>query len=328
MQDRRPTRSLVPPAGAFGVAVAGIALLLSAQSAVSAIDIQREIIAPAQSFLGSGYCRGGTTAPCFDCSGFVSAIYRPFIPDLPRISRDMARTGEAVSRSDLSPGDLVFFATGGRVDTVNHVAIYIGQDSIIHAISDGPNRGVAITPLSAQYWRTRFRSARRVLPTRTVAQADYTEGMRFSNGLYRGALSDGEPSGEGTMEMDNGDRYDGTFESGVFHGKGTYRWANGDVYEGSFRDGTLDGFGVLTAVSGDRIAGRWSDGELITPTSDAFESDAASRGAIRSRQTYSETARSPWDTWDGIVGGDYYAWLEAENQAFNDAKAENDGWRR
>lgn len=310
MKDNQRTRSV-------RTVIAGVALLLGAQTAVSAVDVQREIIAPAQSFLGSGYCRGGTSAPCFDCSGFVTAVYRPFIPDLPRISRDMARTGESVSRADLVPGDLVFFATGGRTDAVTHVAIYIGQDSIIHAISDGPNRGVAITPLSARYWRTRFHSARRVLPTRTIAQANYTEGMRFSNGLYRGELSDGEPSGEGSMQMDNGDRYDGSFENGDFHGTGTYRWANGDSYEGSFRDGTMDGAGVFRTVSGERIAGRWSEGELVTP----------GQGTARSRQTYVETAQSPWDTWDGIVEGDYYAWREEENRAFEEFKAENDAWR-
>lgn len=284
---------------------------------LAAVDIQREIIAPAQSYIGSGYCRGGIAPPCFDCSGFVTALYRPFLPDLPRISRDMARSGAAVDRNALRPGDLVFFTTAGRSDAITHVAIYIGQDSIIHAISDGPNRGVTVTPLSARYWRTRYHSARRVFSPERARQDREGDEIRFANGVYSGDLRDGEPHGSGEMIMDNGDRYRGEFAGGVFHGEGTYRWANGDTYEGAFVDGEMHGSGVFTPVSGASLRGRWVRGEYATDRDEAGPS----------RNTYMDTAESPWDTWDGIVEGDYYAWREAEQDAFEQFKADEGAWR-
>ncbi|MFO7780439.1 MAG: C40 family peptidase, partial [Spirochaetia bacterium] len=140
-----------------------LVLLLAVAASAAAIDVTDEIVAPAQNYLGSGYCFGSASPNCFDCSGFVNYIYRPHVPDLPRSSRAMARFGEAVSVEQVRPGDLLFFATGPDPSIISHVAIYIGQDSIIHAISDGPERGVTMTPLSAGYWSRRVHSARRVL---------------------------------------------------------------------------------------------------------------------------------------------------------------------
>lgn len=202
-----------------------IVLFLSLASTAFGVDIHREILLPAQSKVGSGYCSGGTALPCFDCSGFVVSLYRPFVPSLPRVSRDMARFGEPVSRRDLRPGDLVFFQTASRPG-VSHVAIYMGGDSIIHAISDGPDRGVTVTPLSARYWNTRYHSAMRVLPQAVVEEApsSTTEPIRYAGGTYRGALQGGVPHGMGEMALDNGDRYSGDFVEGQFEGRGVYRW--------------------------------------------------------------------------------------------------------
>jgi len=144
--------------------VLGLVVFLTAAMAVEGLDVQRDIIDRARNYTGTDYCHGGIDPPCFDCSGFVLRIYRDVVPGMPRVSRDMVRFGSSVSRDALQPGDLVFFATGGRSDIVTHVAIYMGQDSIIHAISNGPNRGVTITPLSARYWESRYFSASRVLP--------------------------------------------------------------------------------------------------------------------------------------------------------------------
>ena len=295
-----------------------ILALLVVTTLVAAIDVQEDIVQPAQSFIGSGYCRGGVDPPCFDCSGFVTRVYRPFVPELARISRDMARQGSAVSRSDLQPGDLVFFATGGRADAITHVAIYIGQNSIIHAISDGPNRGVNVTPLTARYWARRFHSARRVLRTNTATQDSRTEeAIRFATGLYTGELKNGEPHGNGRMELDNGDRYEGEFADGTFHGEGTYLWSNGDRYVGAFRDGTMHGAGTLTARSGEVTSGRWVNGDYQRPAS---QPDSSSDEPA---DTYLKTAESPWDTWDGIVEGDYYAWRQADDAAFEEFKRAN-----
>ncbi|MFW5643141.1 MAG: NlpC/P60 family protein [Alkalispirochaeta sp.] len=301
----------------------------------TAIDVEREIILPAQSYLGSGYCRGGESPPCFDCSGFISVLYRPFVPELPRISRDMALQGEAVSRSELIPGDLVFFATAGRRDAVTHVAIYIGRDSIIHAISDGPDRGVTITPLSARYWHTRFHSARRVIRPVVpedgdlraaegegrTAESGGTDGIRYADGRYRGDLRGGEPHGVGRFVMDNGDRYEGEFVRGTFEGIGVYLWQNGDRYDGSFTAGQFDGPGTFTSATGDSVSGTWRDGEYVERSGDAGEKASAVP------ETYPDEAESPWDTWDGILEGDYYAWRRAETESFEAFKDQDEEWR-
>ncbi len=283
-------------------------------SGVFAVDVQYDILDRARSYLGAGYCNGGEARPCFDCSGFVTALYGPFVPGLPRISRDMARYGEPVTSDSLVPGDLLFFATSGRSDRVTHVAIYVGQDSIIHSISDGPNRGVSITPLSARYWRTRFHSARRVLPTIPTATEVDADAIAFSRGAYTGELVNGEPSGTGRMVMNNGDRYEGEFLSGVFHGEGRYAWVGGDVYEGEFADGEMHGRGNYRGADGLLTTGRWVRGEYQGEPG----SDQAGESAAASQPTYIDSQDSPWDTWDGVVMGDFYAWQEEQNRAFEE----------
>ncbi len=144
-------------------AVALVAFASFTPPAALALDAQRDIVDRAREYVGSSYARGGTRPPEFDCSGFVGYIMRPYVPSLPRLSRDMADFGAKVSRESLRPGDLVFFATTDVPGAVSHVAIFIGDGSIIHAISDGPERGVRVTPLDARYWKTHYHSAARVL---------------------------------------------------------------------------------------------------------------------------------------------------------------------
>lgn len=135
------------------------------------LDVEKDIVEKARQYVGCEYQTGGTKPSRFDCSGFVGYIVRPYAPALPRLSKDMSEFGTPIDRKDLLPGDLVFFATTENVGIVSHVALYIGDDTIIHAISDGPNRGVTITPLSARYWATRYHNAIRVLPLAKPATA-------------------------------------------------------------------------------------------------------------------------------------------------------------
>lgn len=83
-------------------------------------------------FVGNPYVWGGTSLTGgTDCSGFVQSVYGDFGYSLPRTSREQAASaGRVVSESDLQPGDLVFYASGG---VVHHVAIYIGGGRIVHA---------------------------------------------------------------------------------------------------------------------------------------------------------------------------------------------------
>lgn len=113
----------------------------------------------AYGYMGIRYTWGGTTSRGgFDCSGFVSTVYRQHGVSLPRTSIAMSGVGQAVSKGELKQGDLLFFKTQ-RGDRINHVGIYIGDNKFIHSSSSG--RKVQIDSLSGYYSR-RFAGARRV----------------------------------------------------------------------------------------------------------------------------------------------------------------------
>ncbi len=86
----------------------------------------------AMQYLGCPYVYGGNGPSCFDCSGFTSYIYRHFGYTLNRTASGQLSNGQSVSKSELRPGDLVFF----RYNTskaASHVGIYIGGGQFIHA---------------------------------------------------------------------------------------------------------------------------------------------------------------------------------------------------
>lgn len=116
------------------------------------------IIATAKKYIGVPYQWGGSTPSGFDCSGFVQYVFKAHGISLPRVSRDQYAAGYAVSKSNLKPGDLVFFNTSGS--GVSHLGIYMGNDQFIHAST---SKGVIIAQLSSSYWTSRYVGARRVL---------------------------------------------------------------------------------------------------------------------------------------------------------------------
>jgi cell wall-associated NlpC family hydrolase len=97
-----------------------------------------EIVAPvaarasalkyALSKVGKPYRYGAAGPNAFDCSGLVYWSFKQAGIDLPRTSRAQSRVGKPVSRSQLRPGDLVFF-----YKPVSHVGIYIGDGKFVHA---------------------------------------------------------------------------------------------------------------------------------------------------------------------------------------------------
>lgn len=90
------------------------------------------IVNYAKQFLGNPYVYGGNSLTNgVDCSGFTSQVMRKFGVSLNRSSAaQYANNGYHVDRSNLQPGDLVFYGYSGKV---SHVAIYMGGGQIIHA---------------------------------------------------------------------------------------------------------------------------------------------------------------------------------------------------
>ncbi|NNM32880.1 MAG: C40 family peptidase, partial [Gemmatimonadetes bacterium] len=111
------------------------------------------------SYLGTPYRYGGNTRDGLDCSGLVCQVYRKHGMDLPRTSFHQYRQGRPVDRSDLQPGDLVFFSGSGG--GVQHVGIYVGENRFLHASTH--HRQVRIDSLSQRYFREHYLGARDLL---------------------------------------------------------------------------------------------------------------------------------------------------------------------
>ncbi|MBK9019134.1 MAG: C40 family peptidase [Sulfuritalea sp.] len=142
------------------------AVVVPPQPMVSFVDrataTAQDAIDQAMDLLGIRYRRGGSSPEAgFDCSGFVSHVFREGLGlVLPRSSREMSKTGEIIPRDELKPGDLVFFNTMRKA--FSHVGIYLGDNQFVHAPRSGGY--VRIEDLRDGYWMKRFNGARRVNP--------------------------------------------------------------------------------------------------------------------------------------------------------------------
>jgi cell wall-associated NlpC family hydrolase len=116
-----------------------------------------KIVSVAAGMIGAPYVYGGESPKGFDCSGLVFYSFERVGQKVPRTAAEQRRAAERVKKSNLEPGDLVFFRSSkGRVD---HVGIYAGDGRFIHA----PNSGQTVRygSLDDPYYRSHFVSAGR-----------------------------------------------------------------------------------------------------------------------------------------------------------------------
>lgn len=110
----------------------------------------------ADPWMGTPYALGGTTRRGIDCSAFVTKMYIDvFDRQLPRTTEAQAETGHKIDRTDLKPGDLIFFRPSGNR---NHVGIYLAGQQFVHAST---SEGVTISSLRSVYWSDAYWMARR-----------------------------------------------------------------------------------------------------------------------------------------------------------------------
>ena len=96
-------------------------------------DTRVNLVNFALQYVGGRYVWGGATlGKGVDCSGFTMRVYEKFGIKLPHYSAAQPAYGKKISRSELKPGDLIFYSSSNRID---HVAIYIGNGQIVHAAS-------------------------------------------------------------------------------------------------------------------------------------------------------------------------------------------------
>lgn len=118
-----------------------------------------QIVSFAKGYLGVPYLWAGRGASGFDCSGFINYVFTSFGYEVPRAADEQYEVGLNVPRTELQPGDLVFFST--YEPGPSHVGIFIGEGAFIHASSAAGE--VTITPLTKDYYVARFIGARRLL---------------------------------------------------------------------------------------------------------------------------------------------------------------------
>lgn len=156
----------ISPAKQIDIALANI------EKANKSTEIQKTILfekkmddmlAEAESYLGTPYRYGGTTRSGIDCSAFVLSVFGATMGmHLPRVAAAQAQEGERVAREDMRKGDLVFFSNGGRI---SHVGIVhdVDENGSVRFIHASTSRGVMISPLTDSYWGPKFRFAKRIV---------------------------------------------------------------------------------------------------------------------------------------------------------------------
>lgn len=142
---------------------------LAQQVRDKATDMASDLVLSAMNFLGVPYRRGGSSAQSgFDCSGFTRHVFENSVGlILPRRAIEQANSPDLIpiQKSELKPGDLVFFNTLRH--TFSHVGIYIGDDKFIHSPRAGGQ--VRVEDMRQAYWQQRFDGARRA-PAMTARQ--------------------------------------------------------------------------------------------------------------------------------------------------------------
>ncbi len=126
------------------------------------IATRRAVAENALAQLGVPYRYGGADRNGFDCSGLVQFAYFQAGVQLPHGTGDLRKIGAKIAYSDARVGDLLFYTFKDRKNPSMHVAIYLGDDWMVHAPASGGQ--VAKIRVDEKPWPGRYVGAVRILP--------------------------------------------------------------------------------------------------------------------------------------------------------------------
>lgn len=101
--------------------------------------------------IGVPYRYGGSNPSGFDCSGLVQYSYSRAGKRIPRTTKQLWSSTQALGRHELRVGDLVFFSIDGKM---SHVGLYLGKRRFVHAPASG--RTVSVASLDAPFYQSAF----------------------------------------------------------------------------------------------------------------------------------------------------------------------------
>jgi len=139
----------------------GLSILLGGTVAISPATTHAasatNVVSIGEHYMGTPYRFGSTSGNVrtFDCSSFTQTVFKQAGINLPRSSSEQSHVGRFVPRSQLQPGDLVFFYS-----PIHHVGIYIGNGKVLHTYG---SPGVTISDMNSGWWSRHYATARRVL---------------------------------------------------------------------------------------------------------------------------------------------------------------------
>lgn len=123
--------------------------------------VRSDIVEFAKTFTGVPYVYGGASPSGFDCSGYVMYVLGQYGYKLDHSARAQYSSGTPIAKSELLPGDLVFFSNSSTT-WIGHSGIYIGDGLFIHA-SSGSAYCVTISALSSSWYTQHYIDACRII---------------------------------------------------------------------------------------------------------------------------------------------------------------------
>lgn len=126
-------------------------------------SLRQSIVSSALELQGTNYRAGGKTPDSgFDCSGFTGYVFSQNGINISGASHQIAVMGKEKSKSQLLPGDLIFFGNSERISHVGIVSETNGDEiKIVHATTSA---GVKVDNISnSEYWTTRYLFAKDVI---------------------------------------------------------------------------------------------------------------------------------------------------------------------